>query len=294
MDLLQKFSAVEVRTDDRITEADRQFFQRQQTAYQDVVTGFYQIGGLWSDMQFQQKEVLFDPEDRRETWKNKYLVSNWWPEIDVNHRLKHIFFVHKEFIVTLVNYLNDTYHLSISTYAVETDLSLKEPPYVTAEDKADWFPAVLRYEDAVELILSWFDGRTFEEQGPYELLKNCRRMAWMNGTANFEQKKPLIKLLSKACDYGYYRGHEQWHVSDGGKNVLKGLAHFEAGGFQPYPYEINELLSDTSHLWYDLWELEGCKKLDRIKLYKNGRMDIRFTSEGFARQFAADYFGTPQ
>ena len=72
---------------------------------------------------------------------------------------------------------------------------------------------------------------------------------------------------------------------------MKALAFFEAGGFQPYPYEINELLSDTSYLWYNLWELDGCVKVERIKLYKNGRMDIRFTSEGYARQFVADYFG---
>ena len=37
MDLLQKFAAVEIQTDSRITEADRQFFQRQQSAYQDAV-----------------------------------------------------------------------------------------------------------------------------------------------------------------------------------------------------------------------------------------------------------------
>lgn len=291
MDLLQKFSAVEVKTDNRITKADQQFFQHQQTAYQDAVTGFYQIGGLWSDMVCQQKAVLFDPEDLREAWKDQYLVSDWWPEIDANHLLKHIFYVNRKFIVSLVSYLNDTYHLSINPRVVEAGLSLKEPPYITMEDEMDWSPAVLHYEDIVELLLSWYNGRTFEEQGPYELMENCRHMAWKAGTANFEQRKTLVKLLSKACDYGYYRGHEQWHISDGGKSVVKALAFFEAGGFQPYPYEINELLSDTSYLWYDLWELDGCGKVERIKLYKNGRMDIRFTSEGYARQFVADYFG---
>ena len=50
MDLLEKFAAVEIQADSRITEADRQFFQRQQNAYQDAVTGFYQIGALWSVM----------------------------------------------------------------------------------------------------------------------------------------------------------------------------------------------------------------------------------------------------
>ena len=293
MDLLQKFAAVEIQTDSRITEADRQFFQRQQSAYQDAVIGFYQIGALWTDMRAQQKAALFDPENRRECWESKYLTSDWWHEIDVNRLMKHIFFLHKTFLCGVVSYLNETYHLTIDAYAVMRSLLPQEPGYTGSEDDVDWSPVVLRYQDAVELILSGFDGRTFEEQAPYELVENCRRTAWNDDrTANYEWKKVTVKILSGACDYGYYSGHEQWHIHDGGKNVLKAAAYFEAGGFQPYPYEIKELLSDTAYLWYDLWELEGCEKLERIKLYKNGRMDIRFTSEGYARQFVSDYFGT--
>ena len=291
MKLLEKFAAVEIQTDSRITETDRQFMQRQQTAYQDAVTGFYQIGALWADMCVQQKAALFDPDDRMERWKSKYLISDWWHGIDVNYLVKHIFFLHKTFLCAIVSYLNETYHLSIDVYAVMRGLLPKEPGYIGAGDEADWSPVVLRYQDAVELILSGFGGRTFEEQAPYELLENCRRAVWNEDhTANYEWKKATVKLLSGACAYGYYRDHTQWHIHDKGKNVLKAAAYFETGGFQPYPYEINELLSDSSNLWYDLWELDGCGKLERIKLYKNGRMDIRFTSEGHARQFVSDYF----
>lgn len=295
MKLLEKFAAVQVKTDNRITEADRQFMQRQQTAYQDAVTGFYQIGALWSNMCAQQKAALFDPEERWEGWKSKYLISDWWPEIDMNHLMKHIFFLHKMFLCDVVSYLNETYHLSINANIVLRSLLPQEPAYIRLEDedKVDWSPVILRYQDTVELILSGFGGRTFEEQAPYELVENCRRAVWNNDcTANYERKTVTVKILSGACNYGYYRGHEQWYIHDSGKNVLKAAAYFEAGGFQPYPYEINELLSDSANLWYDLWELDGCDKLERIKLYKNGRMDIRFTSEGHARQFVADYFGT--
>ena len=293
MELLEKFAAVEIQTDNRITETDRLFLQCQQTAYQDAVTGFYQMGALWADMCAQQKAALFDPEDRMEHWKDKYLTSTWWREIDVNHLMKHIFSLHKAFVATVVSYLNETYHLSIDAYAVGRGLLPKEPTYIGAGDEADWTPVVLRYQDAVELILSGFDGRTFEEQAPYELVENCRCAAWNEDrTANYERKTVTVKILSGACDYGYYRDHAQWHIHDSGKNVLKAASYFEAGGFQPYPYEINELLSDSSYLGYDLWELDGCDKLERIKLYKNGRMDIRFTSEGHARQFVTDYFGT--
>lgn len=101
-----------------------------------------------------------------------------------------------------------------------------------------------------------------------------------------------MKFLSGACSYGYYRGHEQWYVSGGMKDILRGLAHFETGGFAQYPDGIDDLLSEERYLWYDLWEFEECTTLEQIKLFKNGRMDIRFTNEGYAHQFVANYLGT--
>lgn len=160
----------------------------------------------------------------------------------------------------------------------------------------------LRYENIIELILSWFDGRSFSEQAPYEMVLKCHRAAWRESDhqPNYEQKKNLIKILDGACGYGCTRKEEQsstaeqWIIYPGTKSILKALAHFETEAFEQYPDEIDALLSEKSYLfeWRDLWEFEDCTKLERIKLFKNGRMDIRFTNEGYARQFVAEYLGT--
>lgn len=297
MDLLQKFADVKIQAGNRITEADQTFFQRQQAAYQDAVTGFYQIAGLWSDMCARQKVLFSDSEGNTPEWKEQYLASRWWPDITVGEILGHISALHRKFISTVVSYLNASYHLSLDATDVVDALLPEEPSYRGKEDEIDWSATpltVLRYEDAVEVILSWFDGRTFVEQAPYELVEKCRRAAWKQDgrTANFEQKKNTVKFLGSACSYGYYRGHEQWHVYNGMKDVLRGLAHFETGGFGQYPDGIDDLLSEERYLWYDLWELEECRTLEQIKMFKNGRMDIRFANEGYARQFVAEYLGT--
>lgn len=297
MDLLKKFAAVEICADNRITEADRKFCQQQQKIYQDAVEGFYQIAALWMDMCANQKAALSPPENYDANWRKKYLESLCWPEITVREIIKHIFKIHRDFVATIVLYLNDTYYLSLDADNVANGLLPEMPTFDETEDAVDWSefpPFVLRYEDAVDLILAGFNGRTFEEQAPYELVENCHRMAWEKNThkANFEQKKNLVKFLSEACDYGNYNCCEQWHINDKMKYVLKGLAHFETGGFEQCPNELGYLLSEEKHQWYDLWEFEDCKKLERIKLFKNGRMDIRFTNEGYARQFVAEYLGT--
>lgn len=303
MDLLEKFSAVEVKAANCLTEADRQFCELQQKLYQDAVTGFYQIAALWTDMCDQQKTALSDPEDVDNDWKKKYLSSQWWPDITVGGIMRHISALHKEFISTLVSYLNTTYHLTLDAANVKDDLLSDEPHNNWYEETLDWTEVtqiVLRYEDAVDLILSRFQGRSFEEQAPYELVERCHRAAWRkeDHQANYEQNKNLVKILSSACGYGYYqkgkqrRPQEQWDIKDGAKNILRALAHFETGAFEQYPDGMDVLLSETECVWYDLWEFEDCKKLEKVKLFKNGRMDIRFANEGYAREFVNSYLGT--
>lgn len=297
MDLLEKFSAVEVQPAGCMTEADRQFCQRQQEAYQDAATGFYQIAMLWTDLCERQKAALSDLEEPGSEWKQKYLVSQCWPNITVGAIMEHIFLLHKEFIFTVVSYLNGVYHLTLDANNAIDKLLPEKFCYAKYEETVDWSTqtlAVLRYENIIELILSWFDGRTFEEQAPYELVERCHLAAWRkkDRQANFEQKKNLVKIFSGACSYGYYNRHEQWHIHDGGKNILKALAYFETGAFGQYPDGIDDLLSEEYPLWYDLWEFEDCKKLEKIKLFKNGRMDIRFINESYAREFVTDYLGT--
>lgn len=297
MDLLEKFSAVEIRPADCMTEADRQFCQHQQEAYQDAAEGFYQIAALWTDICSRQKKMLSGSEDQDDEWKRKYLVSECWPEITVGAIMEHISLLHKEFIFTVVSYLNGTYHLTVDANNVVSGLHLEKFCYARYEETVDWSiftPIILRYEDIAMLILSWFDGRTFEEQAPHELVERCHQAAWRekDHQANFEQKRNLVKILSGACDYGYYRRREQWHIHDSAKNVLKALAHFETGAFGQYPDGIDDLLSEDGYLWYDLWEFEDCEKLEKIRLFKNGRMDIRFTNGGYAREFVSGYLGT--
>lgn len=301
MNLLQKFSQVEIRADARITEADRIFCQKHQEAYQAALDTFRQLLALWKEACGQQRRALYDSENSNYVWTH-YLASKKFPELDDIQVSMHILEVHKKFISMVVSYLNATYHLTIDSEAVEETFI----PSLTDSESEDveviFQSLVLRYEDIIELILSWFDGRSFPEQAPYEMVMKCHRAAWKesNHQPNFEQKKNLVKIPNGACCYRYARkekqisSSEQWVIDSEVKSILKGLAHFETGAFEEYPYGIDKLLSEEIVLfeWWDLWEFEDCTKLERIKLFKNGRMDIRLTNEGYARQFVAEYLGT--
>ena len=100
MDLLKKFDAIEIHTDNRITAADRQFFQHHQAVYQDAVESFYQIAAVWAGLCARQEAAFPGQED---VWREKYLTSPWWPEMTAEKIMKHILILHTEFVYTVVS-----------------------------------------------------------------------------------------------------------------------------------------------------------------------------------------------
>ena len=74
------------------------------------------------------------------------------------------------------------------------------------------------------------------------------------------------------------------------KKVIYALVHFEYGNTDFTPRGLSQLLA------YD-WttedtEMKLClEKIKSVKCFKNGRVDIRFQSEAFAREFAEEYLG---
>lgn len=58
MDLLEKFVAVEVKADNRISETDKFYCEQHQAAYKTAINMFKELMFVWADMQKQQDELL--------------------------------------------------------------------------------------------------------------------------------------------------------------------------------------------------------------------------------------------
>ncbi len=72
MDLLEKFAAVEVKADNRISEKDKFYCEQHQAAYKAAVSMFKELIFVWADMQKQQDELL---GDKQGTFYHNYLVA---------------------------------------------------------------------------------------------------------------------------------------------------------------------------------------------------------------------------
>lgn len=74
MDLLDKFDAVTVKADVRITPEDKAYCEAHQAAYDAAIQSFRELAFFWEDMENTQKELLGGSG-------SSYLSSRDGPEI---------------------------------------------------------------------------------------------------------------------------------------------------------------------------------------------------------------------
>jgi len=73
MEFLQKFAAVEIQADCRITEMDKNYCEQHQKAYETALSSFQELAFFWDDMKKAQQELLGDSNS---PFFHNYLVAH--------------------------------------------------------------------------------------------------------------------------------------------------------------------------------------------------------------------------
>lgn len=294
MELLEKFAAVEIKADSRISEQDRQYCEDHQAAYESALAGFRELIFFAADMRTAQKELL-------EPWKatdrfHDYLVSPDGPDLSRDTIEAHIQYLHTDHVHMLVRYFNETYHIKldqaeISKAVLPEDVE-DQPDYIKAAGPDEQpQPLIIRYQAVVEQIILRLNGRSFYEQAFCELYERCHSAAWSisKRTPKFETAKATIRFLENFCSYecGIC---ESWKLKDQMRDILRGAAHFETGGYHTFPHGVPELL-DGKSMTVDFIDWPGCEKIKGMKMFKNGRVDLKFASGELAGEFVRKYLG---
>lgn len=293
MDLLKKFAAVEIKADNRITEADRAFCEKNQAAYEAAIQCFKELAFFWNDMNDRQTELL---SDQKQPFFHNYLSSEKGPSISQEAINRHIESLHASLVKTITRYFNTVYHVSVPSEDILSVLIPKEPDrWKDSEETVMAYHTqmrslVIQYQDIVEQLILRLDGRGFAEQAFHELFVKCHSAAWntTRNEAKFERKKDTIQFKTWFCSFDEYLN---WSLSDGMRNILFGAAHFETGCYDGFPAGLSNILKSW-RFSVDIVELSACKKLRQFKLFKNGRVDLKFTSESYAEEFVSKYLGT--
>ncbi len=297
MDLLTKFENIEMKADTRISEADRIFCKAHQAAYDNARASLPELGFIWDDMLGQQKELLAPTGTSTET----YLATYDGLKLSDYAIRQQLHSLHPRFICQIVSYFSRIYHFSINTDDIVYNLVPQEPGdrwrenykeqvenYTKELDKLS-----LHYTAVLEQIFLQTGGRAFYEQALHELKDKCHQASWNadTGSPRFELKKSTMQLTGHACSFrDWYSGNE-WSLADRTNDILQGIAHFETDSFESIPDSLLKILNryDSPENPY---EFPDCEKIQSLRMFKNGRVDLKFTSEAHASQFIEDYTKT--
>lgn len=299
MNLLEKFEAVTVQADQRISPSDKAFCEKHQAAYETAIQSFRELSFFWEDMVARQKELLGEADSGSDRY-TEYLLSRNELEISTEKVNSHIEHLHKRFIQNIVGHFNSVYRVSASSGNICDNLLPKEPERRRWDNEEEYKEyhtqmqaLIVRYQDIVDQIILFLDGRSFSQQAFYELAEKCHKAAWnlYQKKPDYERKKNVIRFTGYFCSTSSWSRYVEWELESKMKEILRGIAHFETGSYQVYPYGFSELLGYGRRSENEQ-AFSTCSKVTSLKMFKNGRVDVKFTTEDHAREFAESYLGS--
>ena len=294
--IFEKLLSLDIEQDDRITEADRCFCKAQEKAYHEAKEMLHKLKDVWKQISNKQADILreFEPDAYN---LNKYIRFEQFSESEIDEKIE---LLPQKFISSLVKYFNETYQVSIdrdiiaeSILPSKSERDIYGPQRLNEQTYHQRMQEILlRYTDVLNQIYIHLGDRGFTEQAIFELKSKCHKAAWnlLSGIPDYELKKDIVRLNNYACKYESWLYYDRWTLFDSTKNIIRGLAHFETGRLGYYPSDFTDLLG------YDVINapkvlLPNCTKIVHIKLFKNGRVDIKFSSDANADRFVTDYLG---
>lgn len=138
----------------------------------------------------------------------------------------------------------------------------------------------------MEQIFVQIGGTSLQQKAVSELKENARKAAWNESRkiCNYEQKKNVVILpaYTSACRINW---SDRFELSGNARAIFKALSYFESGSTGAGGAFQALLDSD----FFDQVHCINGEKVQQVRCYKNGRIDIKFTSESNAREFVEKY-----
>lgn len=317
MSLMEKFSAVEIKADNRISADDKAFCLRQQEAFDKAGPALQKVAEAMAAAKAEQAGILTADED----FIDRYVGG----DCDVDGVYDTMKKRNRTFISTVVNYFSRKYSVELDEHEIEKHLiptGPKEPnlpwggyrsmsedeiasyrqvldAYKVEKDKFEQSLRTLplRYEQVVDEIFVQLGGFSFQERAMNEFLRLCwdtsHHRNWRSDQyeEEFEIKNDVLRLTGSwvYCDENKWMSNPvpEYKPSQSLTTILDALVHYEVGKFKGGAQWFPELFKyDTQE---NQFEIAYMSKIKNIKLFKNGRVDIKFRSAAFVQEFVEQY-----
>ena len=308
MSLMEKFSAVEIKADNRISEDDKAFCLRQQEAFDKAGLALQKVAEAMAAAKAEQAGILTADED----FIDRYVGGDCNVD-DVYDTMKKR---NHTFISTVVNYFSRKYSVELDKREIEEHLiptgpkepdlpwggyrNMTEDEIASYRGKLDAYKVEknkfeqslrtlpLRYEQVVDEIFVQLGGFSFQEKAMNEFLSrtwNCCHSTYRDNAEEFEIKNDTLKLTGYwcSCKDDSWRSYDAWESTGSLKTLLNALAWYECRRMDEGNLWFPELFRyDTER---NFFETNNMEKVKSVKLFKNGRVDIKFRSVAYVQEF---------
>lgn len=321
MRLMDKFSTVEIKADNRISDVDRAFCVRHQEAFDKAGPALDKIAEAIIAAKTEQQAILGSDDSEYSylsSW-GVYISSDGF-KCDESHVYEMSKKRSERFITKIVDYFQRKYVLELDGDKIREHL-IPSPPKEPelpwggyrnmSDDQIDAFKVELnnhkvalqkyesdlrahplRYEQIVDEIFVQLGGFSFQERAMNEFLAKCWGAAHSRWDAKerFEIKNDSLKLDGFCwCDLNKwmsspvpdYKPHDELKV------VLNALVHFNIGQLSRGAEWFPELFRYSTK--ENIFPINNLEKVKQIKLFKNGRVDIKFRDAVSVQEFVEAY-----
>ena len=277
--LLGAFDSIQIRNEEKISNADLQFCKEQQQIVEHALKALDQWYVIFRDAALELSEshqVKFrtngsadyrNPYKQHDLYSADYEHYRFLPFGNIEEIVKRRRNTINVFINNIIRYFNHNYNLSVPFPEINDD-----------ELPVDFIPGYMSY---VDTVIAHLGGRSFRGAAEEELISRVQ------GNVHRYDRHSLPEIKGKSIifknlisfDSNYIEWYKQYKINWSETKPLEalcaGLAFFSQNRINGDTGIISGLNKEDVNLtdWYPL----STSPAEYIKFYKNGRVDVKFS-----------------
>lgn len=298
-DLLTGIMNIQVRNEEKITEQDRQYCQRQQDLLYKTLDRIDRWYAIFKEEAERYREIKnFKYEDNGKvsirnfyfnySGEDDYTHNEFKPFDLINELVDNNCNANANFAGRIISYFNKTYNVNVPI------------PVIDEKTQRMGFRPV--YQTYVDTVIEHLGGKSFRETAVEELLARVARVVkpsrWSKVKTELKKDKIVFPEIIRFDDF--YLQYNKCQISYNYGGELETLCAGIAYGADDALCGNSKMIIRFDHNdvsvndWYDLTTTNA----EQIRFYKNGRIDVRFkdseAAENCFRRLRLDEITLPE
>ncbi|MFY8264460.1 hypothetical protein ACOT7R_16355 [Clostridium perfringens] len=269
-DILESFENVEIKNENRLCEEDLKIIQEKKNNLEKMKESF----NTYLEFYKNSKLLSYDGEVNNMIYnfKKDQIIPNF-----------------QYLISDVYNYFNKKYSLNIEKLNTKELIKNhnKFKRYNTYERDFEWYMNVFNIDMLIDDIFNKLNGISFKEMEIKLLKEKILNYSW---GVNVKGKKVNLKEILNFNVY-QIQSYNNYILSGSERieNIFKLLTYAECNNFKNDCFvNVKELIKNAKENITNTYKLEG-EKIQSIKIFKNGSIQITFNSGLNALEFAQEY-----